>query len=256
MITYTNKQNLGNRLYNWNAWLGCYQKSEACQNCFIYSLNEFIDVFHLFPREFSELPSGTLIHVTLYSDFFLAEADKYRTAAWNYIKNHPNLIFLIITKRPERIKDCLPEDWGDGWDNVIFDITVENQKRVEERLPILLDLPCKHKWATCTPLLEEVDLSMYLKTGQIEHVELSGEKGRKNHPARPFKIEWAKKLKQQCVENNVRLSLVAAGHNCILEDDSVIYDDSTCYHSEIADSLNISYYKPLIFNLPDGTFTY
>ena len=92
MITYTNKQNLGNRLYNWNAWLGCYQKSEACQNCFIYSLNEFIDVFHLFPREFSELPSGTLIHVTLYSDFFLAEADKYRTAAWNYIKNHPNLI--------------------------------------------------------------------------------------------------------------------------------------------------------------------
>jgi hypothetical protein len=30
---------------------------------------------------------------------------------------------------------------------------------------------------------------MYLKTGQIEHVELTGEKGRKNHPARPFKIE-------------------------------------------------------------------
>jgi hypothetical protein len=99
-------------------------------------------------------------------------------------------------------------------------------------------------------------LSVYLKTGQIEHIELTGEKGRKNHTARPFKIEWAKKLKQQCIENKVRLSFLTAGHNCILEDDSVIYDDSTCYHSESADNLDISNYEPLIFNLPDGTFTY
>jgi hypothetical protein len=41
-----------------------------------------------------------------------------------------------------------------------------------------------------------------------------------------------------------------------LEDDSVIVDDSTCYRSKPADNLEISYYEPLIFNLPDGTFTY
>lgn len=256
MLKYVNKQNLGRGFYNWNAWLGCYQKSESCQNCFIYYLNEFKDSFNPFPHSLSELPSGTIIHVTLYSDFFLEEADKYRLAAWNTIKKYPNLIFLIITKRPERIKNSLPEDWGDGWDNVIFVTTMENQKRIEERMPFLLELHCKHKWITCTPLLEEVDLSDCLKTGQIEHVEIAGEHCPQEHLARPFNIRWAKKLKQQCIENKVRLSLLHAGHNCILEDNSVICDDNTCYHSEIADSLDISYYQPLVFNLPDGTFTY
>jgi hypothetical protein len=37
--------------------------------------------------------------------------------------------------------------------------------------------------------LEEVDLSDYLKTGKIEHVEVSGEKGRNNHQARPLYIK-------------------------------------------------------------------
>lgn len=256
MSKYTNKQNLGARLYNWNPWLGCFQKSEACQNCFIYCLNDFNNLFRQFPEYFSTLPSGTIVHVALYSDFFLKEADRYRTAAWNIIKKHPNLIFLIITKRPERIKDCLPEDWGSGWENVIFNITMENQARIEERMPFLIDLPCKHKWITCTPLLEEINLSEYLKLGIIEHVEVSGEKGRNNHQARPLQIGWLKKLKEQCLNNRVRLSFLHTGHNCILDDGTIIKDDSTCYHSEIADNLDISYYEPLIFNLPDGTFTY
>lgn len=256
MIKYTNKQNLGCRLYNWNPWLGCYQKSEACQNCFIYCLNDFENTYRPLPEHLSELPSGTIIHVALYSDFFLKEADNYRLAAWNEIKRHPNLIFLIITKRPERIKDCLPENWGDGWNNVIFGITMENQTRIKERMPLLLDLPCKHKWVTCTPLLEEVDLSDYLKTGQIEHVEVTGEKGYGKRIARPLQIEWVKKLKEQCIDNKVRLSFLYAGHNCILEDGSIINDDSTCYHSEPADNLEMSYYESLVFDLPDGTFIY
>lgn len=256
MMRYTNRQNLGQVFYYWNPWLGCFQKSEACQNCFIYCLNNFENTYRSFPKSYSKLPSGTVIYVTLFSDFFLEEADCYRPAAWDVIRKHPNLVFLIITKRPERIKDHLPEDWGDGWDNVIFAVTMENQARIEERMPFLLDLPCKHRWVTCTPLLEEVDLSDYLKTGKIEHVEVSGEKGRNNHQARPLDIKWVKKLKEQCVENKIRISLLHVGHNCILEDDSVIIDDSICYRSEPADNLEISYYEPLIFNLPDGTFTY
>lgn len=256
MRRYTNKQNLGASFYSWNPWNGCYKKSEACQNCFIQHLGHFENIFWIFPGRLAKLPSGTLIHLSLYSDFFLEDADKFRQRAWNTIKKYPNLIFLIITKRPERIKECLPEDWGDGWENVIFAVTMENQIRVNERMPYLLDVPCKHKWVACTPLLEAVDLSEHLKTKQIEHVEVAGEKVRGTQVARPLQIDWVKKLKDQCEEYKVRLSFLTAGHNCVLEDGTSVKDDSTCYHSEMADNLEMSYYEPLAFNLPDGTFTY
>ena len=49
--------------------------------------------------------------------------------------------FWIQTKRAERMADHMPEDWGDGWENVTLCVTTENQKRAEERLPLLLAVP-------------------------------------------------------------------------------------------------------------------
>jgi hypothetical protein len=46
----------------------------------------------------------------LSSDFFIEQADPYRDWAWSEIKNNPENIFLIITKRVDRIKDHLPKD--------------------------------------------------------------------------------------------------------------------------------------------------
>jgi hypothetical protein len=47
--------------------------------------------------------------------------------AWNAIWIRKDLSFLIFTKRPERIRNCLPSDWGDGWENDQIVISVENQ---------------------------------------------------------------------------------------------------------------------------------
>jgi protein gp37 len=250
-IRHLNKQNLGPIHYNWYPWTGCFKISEACLNCYIPVLHKFIDCYTPLSPTLKDLPDGTVVYVALKSDFFLAEADKYRNAAWHDMKINPQLIFLIITKRADRIKECLPEDWGDGWDNVIINVTAENQTRADERIPLLLDIPCKHKWITCTPLLEEIDLTEYLQTGQIEHVELCGDKSyQADSAARPLDIRWAKNLKEQCQGHKVRLSFLTAGHNCILESGESIYDPSTCYHSKIADDLDISYYQPLKFKLP------
>ena len=41
-----------------------------------------------------------------------------------------DVIFLLLTKRPERIPECLPADWGAGWDNIFLNVTVENQKKL------------------------------------------------------------------------------------------------------------------------------
>ena len=44
--------------------------------------------------------------------------------------------FFILTKRAERLKECLPDNWGDGYENVILNVTCENQKRADERIPL------------------------------------------------------------------------------------------------------------------------
>lgn len=255
-MSYTNKYNFGTTPYTWNPWRGCFQISEACQHCYISELNSFSYIYSPLPNSFKQLPTGTKILVSLKSDFFLKEADIYRNAAWETIRKYPNLIFVIITKRIDRIKGCLPEDWGEGWENVVIVCTAENQKRADERLPLLLSLPLKHKWVCCTPLLEKIDLTKYLSTGQIEHIEINGERSYKGEQIRPLKIEWAKDLKEQCIKYNTRISFLYVGSHCILEDGTVVSDKCMCYHSEVADSLDISYYRPITFKLKEKNIIY
>jgi protein gp37 len=165
------------------------------------------------------------------------------------------LIFLIITKRVDRIAKCLPSDWGDGYDNVIICVTAENQKRADERIPVLLDLPVKHKWVTCTPLLEPINLEPYLKTGQIEFVEVSGEKSCVM-PARPTKYEWVEDLYKQCVKHDVRFYLIYLGHHFVMPDGTVRENWARWCRSEEADSLGLINYKPITFKLKDSTIMY
>lgn len=249
---YINKHNLGKK-YIWNPWNGCFKVSEACENCYVFPENTFQDYYREFPH--TNAKHGSVITVGLRSDFFLEEADKYRDLAWDVIRNNPNLIFLIITKRVDRVLECLPDDWGDGWDNVVIDVTTENQTRADERIPILLDLPLKHKWVTCSPMLSHVDLSPYLATRQIEAVEVLGEKSY-TMPARPIRYEWVEALMKQCIQYDVCFSVLYVGHNFIMPDGKVISDNCACYRSELADSLGLSYPKPITFNLKDLSVTY
>ena len=250
---YTNKYNFGEKTRVWNPWIGCFKISEACENCYVKPANVFQEGYT--PFFYPSAPKGSVITVCLMSDFFLEEADKYRDLAWKEIKQHPDLIFLLITKRVDRVEKCLPSDWGDGWDNVILNVTAENQNRANERIPILLKLPFKHKWISCTPLLGPINLKEYLSTGIIEHVEALGEKGH-TMPARPMRYEWLESLSNQCVEYDTRFSVLYVGHNCIMPDGTVIQDSCMCFHSPLADSLELSYYKPVTFKLSDTTITY
>ena len=34
----------------------------------------------------------------------------------------------MTTKRPERIKDCVPSDWGEGWEHVHISISIEKSR--------------------------------------------------------------------------------------------------------------------------------
>jgi protein gp37 len=93
-----------------------------------------------------------------WSDFFIEEADPWRDEAWDIIRRTPNLIYQILTKRPENIRDRLPGDWKGGWPNVWLGVSIENQKSANDRLPKLLDMPAAVRFLSCEPLLEYVDL--------------------------------------------------------------------------------------------------
>lgn len=249
---YLQKYNFGKDFRVWNPWKGCKKISEACNNCYVLP-RRFC--WKYYPFMHTDALPGTFITVSLQSDFFLDTADNLRCLVWQEIKNHPELIFLIITKRVSRIHKCLPQDWDDGYDNVILCATVENQKRADERLPILLEIPAKHKWVTCSPLLEKIDLTSYLQTGQIELVETTGEVNYKQQ-VRPTLYEWAKSLSDQCKQFNTRFSQLYLGDNFIMPDGTVLKDWTTWYGSKAADDLDLSYYKPITFKLQDKTITF
>lgn len=70
-----------------------------------------------------KVQSGEMIRVCMTSDFFLEEADAWRDEAWSIMRQRPDVKFFLLTKRPQRVAQCLPMDWGDGWENVMFNVT-------------------------------------------------------------------------------------------------------------------------------------
>lgn len=207
----------------WNPWHGCTKKSEGCQHCYMYYLDQIhqnkdpsvVYKTSSFRYPLSkhrngryQIQSGEKIHVCLNSDFFLKEADAWREEAWRIMKERSDVLFLLLTKRPERVRECLPPDWKDGYENVSLSVSCENQLRTDERMPILLSLPFKHKGVMCAPLIGEIDFRDYLSDGQIEQVTCGGE----NYDGkRPCNYDWVKKIAEACKKSNVTFTFVETG---------------------------------------------
>jgi protein gp37 len=101
---------------------------------------------------------GMKIFTCSWSDFFIEEADEWRAEAWAIIKATPEFTYQILTKRPERIAEHLPEDWGSGYPNVWLGVTAEDQVSAELRIPILMDLPAAIRFVSFEPLIGKIDL--------------------------------------------------------------------------------------------------
>ena len=142
-----------------------------------------------------------------------------RDAATDIIRRRPDVAFRLLTKRAHRIRACLPPDWGDGWPNVILNVTAENQRRADERLPLLLDVPACHKGVMCAPFIGPVSLAPWLDTGQIEQVVCGGE----NYGgARPCDWTWVLALRAECVARDIPF--------CFIETGSVFVKNGRRYH--------------------------
>lgn len=210
----------------WNPWHGCLKISPGCRHCYMYFLdrqrgqdgaqiyrtrNFYYPLQRTRGGEF-KIKSGEKIRVCMTSDFFLAEADAWRPEAFAVMAQRPDVIFYILTKRAERMQQCLPPHYPDGFPNLSFNVSAENDEQARRRLPYLLDLPCRHKGVMCAPLIGPVNLRPYLATGQIEEVICGGE----NYDgARPCHFEWVQDLQEQCQERQVKFTFIELGSNFI-----------------------------------------
>ncbi len=248
----------------WNPWHGCVKCSEGCANCYMYFLDrkrgrDGSDIFKtgqnfeyplLKNRDGAyRVKSGELIRVCMSSDFFLEDADVWRDDAWDVIRQRRDVKFFLLTKRAHRIKENLPSDWGDGWENVMINVTAENQRRADERIPVLLDIPAKHKGVMCAPFIAPVSIGKYLSCGGIEQVICGGE----NYDgARACDYDWVKKLRAECVKNNVTFCFIETG-TVFIKDGKRYNIPSKRVQSEMAYRSNMNYVgKPILWRLYDN----
>lgn len=132
---------------------------------------------------------------------------------------------------------CLPDDWGDGWDNVWLG-TSAGSKKGTLRIPFLLEAPAKIHFVSLEPLYEEIDLALIKEysqgtvyttnalkgtinewdslgrdgvynhgtesTNKLDWVIVGGESGNENgqYKYRPCELSWIEKIVNQCNDSD------------------------------------------------------
>ena len=109
-------------VYDWtqNFWVGCQPVSAGCLHCYAradyqeFKRDNFDKVVRTktwgnplsWQRRLAKTGKVGKVFTCGWSDFFHPQADQWRPEAWSIIKNTPNLLWQVLTKRAEL--DCGP----------------------------------------------------------------------------------------------------------------------------------------------------
>lgn len=155
--------------HTWNPWQGCRKVSQGCKNCYMFrdkkrygqnGSNIYRSNNNTFNKPLA-WKKPAMVFTCSWSDFFLQEADEWRQEAWEIIKQTPHLSYQILTKRPERIRECLPAEWP--LENVWLGVSAENQEQADIRVSILLTIPASIRFVSVEPMLGPVNLEEYIR---------------------------------------------------------------------------------------------
>jgi len=118
----------------------------------------------------------------------------WREAAWQVIKDTPNLVYLVLTKRPERILNHLPKDWGQGYRNVWLGTSVGCNQTLS-KIDLLRQVPVHPeavRFVSAEPLLE--DISARINLDGIGWLIVGGESGSNPEYLWDARADWKKEL--------------------------------------------------------------
>jgi len=208
-----------------NFWLGCDKIASECAHCYIgRDLRKqgrqpwgrlYLTQTYNNPFDFESLAKQNKQYVRVFtcseSDFFHAQADKWRAGAWRVIKNCPHAVWLILTKRPERILRNLPADWP--YANVWLGVSTGCKKTLN-KMDVLRDVPIHPeavRFVSAEPLLE--DISQEIDLTGFGWLVVGGESGGgveylwnpagdwraefSTHGRRTMHLEWAETLRDK-----------------------------------------------------------
>lgn len=228
-------------------WFGCTEVSPGCANCYareltlqkkwagwgdnmprVRSKGFWKDVYRWDkkaegaserPRIFTSLMDwlDPMVPVKWLADF-LQVVFQCQNLDWLLLTKRPGLFFDRISDALHSLKECPPEfetwlmQWQDGFppDHVWFGVTAEDQKRYDERAPILASIPARVRWFSFEPLLENINLGWdrppragaQIMPGPLAFhwAVIGGESGRNRRDCSLYAICW---VGEQCVHAGV-----------------------------------------------------
>ena len=239
--------NIGWCHFTWNLWTGCSKTSSGCAHCYAETWAKRtgrniwgedaerprtktwgrVKKFREMARDpewrnHVGLPDGQRARVFIGSLMDWAEGREDQAPiiaeAWPIIRESTELDFLMLTKRPHRIPELLPADWGDGYPNVWLMTSIEsglsNHKDRETRAPVwrraeaLLSVPAKVHGISYEPAvgpLAGVMGEFGFEGRRIGWVIYGGESGpgwrAEGDPDDPKR--WAREMRDACAAHGV-----------------------------------------------------
>jgi len=234
--------------HTFNPWVGCTKISPACDHCYAEGWAKRTGNTDLWQGErrrtsvanwrkplkwqadAAKLAEPQFVFCASLADIFDNQVPvEWRGDLWALIKATPDLIWLLLTKRPQNIKKMLPADWGRGYPNVWLGTTCENQTTADRNIPHLLVIPAVRRFVSAEPLLGPIDFKNWMddlcpnclnsechptiradsadvfsKCGRfvvetpeplLHWIIVGGESG---PHARPMHPDWARTIRDQC----------------------------------------------------------
>jgi len=85
-------------------------------------------------------------------DFNDRQGDQWRKYIWPIIQGTPHLVYMILTKIPERYPDTLPHDWGEAYPNVWLGASVLNSEDFRRNTKALRAVNAARRFLSIEPL--------------------------------------------------------------------------------------------------------
>lgn len=223
--------------HTWNPWMGCTKVSPACDGCYAEALMDkrygkvqwgnaprvrtgkhtWNDPFR-WQRQAEKDGDRPLVFCASLADIFDNQVDpQWRADAFDVMRRTPNLVYLLLTKRPQNIIK-LAEAAGGLPSNAAIGTTIEDQKRANSNVPALLEAKGKLQplfaFVSCEPLLSHIQIAEYLpnplwndlpswRGPEVDWVITGGETDQGGHAARPTHPRWFTSLRDQCAAAGV-----------------------------------------------------
>jgi protein gp37 len=176
-----------------NFWVGCDKVAPECAHCYIDRIIRKQKQDGEFRKPWGEVyrtqtwrdpikwqvraAGNHLLRVFTcsLSDFFHKDADPWRDHAWEIMRHTPNLVWLVLTKRPVLIESRLPKGWP--FPNVWLGVSTGCVSTLN-KMDVLRKIPIHEKavrWISAEPLLE--DISQEINLDGFGWVVAGGESG-------------------------------------------------------------------------------